>query len=155
MITGRFDFFCTTKCSELKEDWAKDGRSSASAECTYIVPSSTSLQFSTSSEEVNYIFNCLCSSNIPLQRDHTASVRCILGMFGYENLLDESNTSNINHLENVMTLSYDVYDKFDRFFLWLVPTVSPFSSLVVSGSTSYLIRTTLMSMNSKPQMMDL
>jgi hypothetical protein len=49
----------------------------------------------------------------------------IMNRFGYDELPDELNGSNIYHLENVMTLHLGFRILFDQLKIWFVPTVRP------------------------------
>ena len=47
----------------------------------------------------------------------------VMVRFGYTQLPDDSNGSNVHRLENVMTVVFGFHLPFDRLKVWLVATV--------------------------------
>jgi hypothetical protein len=56
---------------------------------------------------------------------NAASMWAVMQRFGYTELPDELNGSNIHRLENVMTIEPGFHSLFDALQVWLVATVRP------------------------------
>ena len=55
----------------------------------------------------------------------------VIGYFGYPEILDELNGSNLHSLRNVLTLEAFVHTLFDALRLWLEPTVRLLLSQII------------------------
>jgi hypothetical protein len=141
-VSGRFDVQATKIPSIDEEEIRRSGLGVVFTRCVHIVPESTCLDVfatrtppETSSESRLAEKVLYCVLFIPLycchraqayrilsQTDHSASVLAILKRF-----VDSAGNLNgpkVHSLFNVLTMEVNMYDIFDRLYMWLEATVS-------------------------------
>ena len=103
MVTGKYDGRSTRESEELYEMARRHG-SIGGTQCDHILSESTDSNISGTETE----------GQANTQREFASSAWALLDRFGYKDLLQNFNGADIHRLENVMTLSSDVHDYFDR-----------------------------------------
>jgi hypothetical protein len=79
----------------------------------------------------------------PLIQDYASNAWAVLKCFGYHEALKTLNGSGVHRLENVLSLSHDMHNSFDKLLLWLEPIVSNTSlSVHIICSTHFSQRMT-------------
>lgn len=60
---------------------------------------------------------------IKCAQNYAATAGAVLELFGYEKLFKETNGAGIHRLENLLTLTSDIHERFNALALWLEPVV--------------------------------
>ncbi|KAG2007981.1 hypothetical protein CC2G_013463 [Coprinopsis cinerea AmutBmut pab1-1] len=114
MLTGAFD---ATACEQLPEILAKltenPKNTYTETECWYILPDAMNRGVDDDHDADN------------LKGPWGSTVWRLPQRFGYNHILNELNDSNINRLDNVLTLAPEVRIAFDNLKIWLVPSGDP------------------------------
>ncbi|PPQ80405.1 hypothetical protein CVT25_001718 [Psilocybe cyanescens] len=124
VVTGAYDVFSVETIQELATMYKSDPSARLGfTQCAHIFPASANLSIEPGSAKQQY----------------ASTLWAILYRFGYENLLDELNGSNVHHLENVMTLEPRLHTHFDRFDIWLVAT-NKLNRYMLESHNVYILR---------------
>lgn len=114
MITGCYDIGSCVKFPEVQAA-SEAGIGSVSTECAHLFSESAQ-----DGDKVILLVSCLAPfliSNQPSEYAGTAFT--MLKMFGLEHEVEKLLGGRVNTLSNVLTLSHDMHEAFDRFAVWL------------------------------------
>ncbi|TFK36250.1 hypothetical protein BDQ12DRAFT_610208 [Crucibulum laeve] len=112
VITGQYDTHTVETVKELRDDVLAFELRIGVTHCSHIFGESVNANISRPIVDEK-------------KKTYAATVWTIMESFGYTELQQELNGVNIYRLENVMTLSADAHDRFDRLKLWFVETDTP------------------------------
>ncbi|KAF9240960.1 hypothetical protein BU15DRAFT_87516 [Melanogaster broomeanus] len=110
VITGAVDDASAERDPELRQTALLLGVTVT--HCAHIFPESTNMNISG-------------DGNNKVQRDYAASMWAVMTRFGYGDLPQKLNGSNIHSLENILTLDGNMHEYFDTLKLWFEPTDIP------------------------------
>ncbi|KAI6162724.1 hypothetical protein EDD17DRAFT_1574516 [Pisolithus thermaeus] len=108
-VTKIYDWKSILNNKELEMKVMSEAGRTGSTHCTHIFPESTDANITAGSDEARY----------------ATSLWAILDRFGYSALREEFNGSNINRLENVVTLEPSLHSFFDSLQVWFTETEEP------------------------------
>lgn len=86
------------------------------------------------------------------KRNYAASVVAVLERFGQINVVQELNEAQVHRLENILTLSMEVHEWFDKLFLWLEKDPNVNFTTVLFDLTSDLFFRTLQTLIDQSQL---
>ena len=115
MITGAYDLGSSVKYPEILAASKAGVGVYVTTECAHLFSESAQ-----DGDKVILLISCLAPflmSNQPSEYAGTAFT--MLKMFGLDHEVDKLLGGRVNNLSNVLTLSREMHDAFDRFALWL------------------------------------
>ncbi|KAH7910681.1 hypothetical protein BJ138DRAFT_1064691 [Hygrophoropsis aurantiaca] len=109
IVTGRYDTDMGAKTEELRDEIMASGKETVATQCAHIFSGSTDVDI----------------AGPDTDDEQAASVWAVMKGFGGRTLPDDLNGHKIHRLENVMTMSYDVHQKFGKLNVWFMETDTP------------------------------
>ena len=125
VVTGKYDMSSVLVIKELREKLNADrSLKTDGTQCAHIFAESTNQDIDLGSSKVRpclsawFLMIIFC-----IERDYAATMWAVMVRFGYTQLPDDLNGSNVHRLENVMTVVPGFHLAFDWLKVWLVATV--------------------------------
>jgi hypothetical protein len=115
MITGAYDLRSCVKFPEILAASKAGVGLSVSTECAHLYSESAQ-----DGDKVISLVSCLAPFLISSQSlEYAGTAFTMLKMFGLEHEVEKLLGGRVNTLSNVLTLSHDMHEAFDRFAIWL------------------------------------